>query len=148
MGKLIRRMGIPTFAVSALLLVVLIAAYVMGQSLPVLFTDILRRVGMNGILVLAMVPSIKSGVGPNFALPIGIVGGLFAQLGQNEGFDFRVGGGAAFGANGLIAFSRLAVHPAGKHNLRLVFILVFRPSLGVCSGGAGSGSGHGFTSLS
>lgn len=56
MGKLIRRMGIPTFAVSALLLVVLIAAYVMGQSLPVLFTDILRRVGMNGILVLAMVP--------------------------------------------------------------------------------------------
>ena len=60
MGKLIRRMGIPTFAVSALLLVVLIAAYVMGQSLPVLFTDILRRVGMNGILVLAMVPSIKS----------------------------------------------------------------------------------------
>ena len=48
MGKLIRRMGIPTFAVSALLLVVLIAAYVMGQSLPVLFTDILRRVGMNG----------------------------------------------------------------------------------------------------
>ena len=78
MGKLIRRMGIPTFAVSALLLVVLIAAYVMGQSLPVLFTDILRRVGMNGILVLAMVPSIKSGVGPNFALPIGIVGGLFA----------------------------------------------------------------------
>ena len=45
MGKLIRRMGIPTFAVSALLIVVLIAAYVMGQSLPVLFTDILRRVG-------------------------------------------------------------------------------------------------------
>ena len=80
MGKLIRRMGIPTFAVSALLLVVLIAAYVMGQSLPVLFTDILRRVGMNGILVLAMVPSIKSGVGPNFALPIGIVGGLFALM--------------------------------------------------------------------
>ena len=80
MGKLIRRKGIPTFAVSALLLVVLIAAYVMGQSLPVLFTDILRRVGMNGILVLAMVPSIKSGVGPNFALPIGIVGGLFALM--------------------------------------------------------------------
>ena len=52
----------------------------MGQSLPVLFTDILRRVGMNGILVLAMVPSIKSGVGPNFALPIGIVGGLFALM--------------------------------------------------------------------
>ena len=35
---------------------------------------------MNGILVLAMVPSIKSGVGPNFALPIGIVGGLFALM--------------------------------------------------------------------
>lgn len=79
---------------------------------------------------------------------LGLVGGLFAQLGKNKGFDFGVGRGAAFGAKGLIAFSRLAVHPAGKHNLSLVFILVFRPSLGVCSGGAGSGSGHGFTSLS
>lgn len=79
-GKLIRRMGIPTFAVTLLLIIVLIAAASMGQSMTTLFSDILRRVGMNGLLVLAMVPSIKSGTGPNFALPIGIEGGLFALI--------------------------------------------------------------------
>ena len=80
MKKLINRMGIPTFAVTLLLIVVLITAYVQGQSLQTLFSDILRRVGMNGLLVLAMVPAIKSGTGPNFALPVGIEGGLMALV--------------------------------------------------------------------
>jgi len=35
---------------------------------------------MNGILVLAMVPSIQSGTGPNFALPVGVVCGLFSLV--------------------------------------------------------------------
>lgn len=80
MKKLIDRMGIPTFAVTLLLLVVLVTAYVQGQSLQILFSDILRRVGMNGLLVLAMVPAIKSGTGPNFALPVGIEGGLISLV--------------------------------------------------------------------
>ncbi len=79
-GKMIRKMGIPTFAVTLLLIVVLAAAASMGQNMSTIFGDILRRVGMNGLLVLAMVPSIKSGTGPNFALPIGIEGGLFALV--------------------------------------------------------------------
>lgn len=79
-GAFINRIGIPTFAVAVLLIVVLITAGVQGQNLATLFTDILRRVGMNGLLVLAMVPAIKSGVGPNFALPIGICGGLFSLV--------------------------------------------------------------------
>ena len=73
-------MGIPTFAVTLLLIVVLVTAYAQGQSLQTLFSDILRRVGMNGLLVLAMVPAIKSGTGPNFALPVGIEGGLMALV--------------------------------------------------------------------
>lgn len=56
------------------------ALFCLGQllGLPMgkLTGDILRRVGMNGILVLAMVPSIQSGTGPNFALPVGVVCGL------------------------------------------------------------------------
>lgn len=91
MGKkisdVINRIGIPTFAVGALLLVLLITATVMGQSLPTLLTDILKRVGMNGVLVLAMLPAIKSGTGPNFALPIGIEGGLMAMIVCMQ-FDF------------------------------------------------------------
>ena len=79
-GDAINRIGIPTFAVGALLLVLLITAAALGQSLSTLLTDILKRVGMNGILVLAMLPAIKSGTGPNFALPIGIEGGLMALI--------------------------------------------------------------------
>lgn len=80
MKKMVQKIGIPTLAVSAMLIVVLITAAVQGQSLTTLFSDILNRVGMNGLLVLAMVPAIKSGAGPNFALPIGIEGGLFALI--------------------------------------------------------------------
>ena len=79
-GDAVNRIGIPTVAVGALLLVLLIAAAALGQSIPTLLTDILKRVGMNGILVLAMVPAIKSGTGPNFALPVGIEGGLMAMI--------------------------------------------------------------------
>ena len=45
-----------------------------------LLSDTIKRAGMNGILVLAMVPAIQSGTGPNFALPIGIVCGLFGMV--------------------------------------------------------------------
>ena len=74
------KVGVPTFAVTLLLIVILTAAYFMGQSIPTLISDIIRRVGMNGLLVLAMVPAIKSGAGPNFALPVGIEGGLMAMV--------------------------------------------------------------------
>lgn len=86
-GKAINRIGIPTFAVGALLLALLIMAGVQEQSIPTLITDILNRVGMNGLLVLAMVPAIKSGTGPNFALPVGIEGGLMALMVCMQ-FDF------------------------------------------------------------
>ena len=76
----INSIGIPTFAVGILLLVILISAAALGQSVTTLISDILNRVGMNGLLVLAMVPAIKSGTGPNFALPIGIEGGLMALI--------------------------------------------------------------------
>ena len=80
MKKIVEKIGIPTLAVTAMLVVVLITAAVQGQSLQTLFSDMLNRAGMNGLLVLAMVPAIKSGTGPNFALPIGIEGGLFALV--------------------------------------------------------------------
>ena len=45
-----------------------------------MLSDGLKRFGRWGILTLAMVPAIQSGVGPNFALPLGIVCGLFGQV--------------------------------------------------------------------
>lgn len=78
LSSMVKRVGLPTAIIAAFFLVVLIAAVMLGLSLPVLIGDILRRFGMNGLLVLAMVPSIKSGTGPNFALPLGIICGLLA----------------------------------------------------------------------
>jgi simple sugar transport system permease protein len=49
-------------------------------SFPDMLTDSLKRFGRWGILTLAMVPAIQSGVGPNFALPLGIVCGLLGQV--------------------------------------------------------------------
>jgi len=45
-----------------------------------LISDILIRTGMNGILVLAMVPTIMSGIGLNFGLPLGVLCGLVGVL--------------------------------------------------------------------
>jgi simple sugar transport system permease protein len=76
--SLVRKIGLPTIIIAAFYAAILIAALMLDLSMPILLSDMLRRFGMNGLLVLAMVPSIQSGTGPNFALPIGIVCGLFA----------------------------------------------------------------------
>jgi simple sugar transport system permease protein len=59
---------------------VLILGVANSLSLTVMLSDGLKRFGRWGILTLAMVPAIKSGTGPNFALPIGIVCGLLGEM--------------------------------------------------------------------
>jgi simple sugar transport system permease protein len=84
---IVKSIGLPTLIIAAFFLLVMITAAVLKQSLPILISDILRRFGMNGVLVLAMVPAIKSGTGPNFALPLGIICGLLAwTIGIEMGF--------------------------------------------------------------
>ncbi len=84
---LTKSIGLPTLIIAAFFLLVMITAAILKQSLPILISDILRRFGMNGLLVLAMVPAIKSGTGPNFALPLGIICGLLAwTIGIEAGF--------------------------------------------------------------
>ena len=72
--------NLPRFVIIVFLLVLLAIATYMKQPLGILISDSLIRYGMNGILVLAMVPAIQAGTGPNFGLPIGIVGGLLGML--------------------------------------------------------------------
>ncbi len=62
------------------LLLLLAIALAVGISPVGLLGDSLVRLGMNGVLVLAMVPAIISGIGPNFGLPLGIVCGLLGVL--------------------------------------------------------------------
>ncbi len=77
-NSIIKSIGLPTIIIAVFYAVVLVAAFMLDLSMTDLMSDTLRRSGMNGLLVLAMVPSIKSGTGPNFALPIGISCGLLA----------------------------------------------------------------------
>lgn len=75
---IVNKIGLPTLIIGGFLVILLITGGFLGISMNTLLSDTIKRSGMNGILVLAMVPSIQSGTGPNFALPIGIICGLFA----------------------------------------------------------------------
>lgn len=72
----VRNLGIARSIIGVFLVYLLIQAYFLELPMEQLFSSMLTRFAMNGILALAMIPTIKSGMGPNFALPIGIVCGL------------------------------------------------------------------------
>ncbi len=74
--KLYAKIGLPHIIIVAFFLFLLTAAAPLGLSVRSLMGDTLRRWAMYGILVLAMVPAIQSGIGPNFGICLGIVGGL------------------------------------------------------------------------
>lgn len=76
--KITDKYGYPKVCITIFIVVLLIIAVFQNQSIYSLLRDSLVRVGMNSILVLAMVPSIISGTGLNFALSIGMVCGVLA----------------------------------------------------------------------
>ncbi|MDW7660417.1 MAG: ABC transporter permease [Bacillota bacterium] len=76
----IKNIGIPRFVIVTMLIVIYIAAYFLKLNVPRLLSDNLVRMGMNGVLVLAMVPGILSGTGLNFGLPLGIICGILGGL--------------------------------------------------------------------
>jgi len=76
----VSKVGLPTIIIAVFWIFTLIMGAFLDISTGTLLSDTLKRAGMNGILVLAMVPSIQSGTGPNFALPVGIVCGLFSLV--------------------------------------------------------------------
>ena len=82
-GKLkqfIENAGWPRIIIALFLLALFIAAPFVGVRIDASISDTLVRVGMNGILVLAMVPMIQSGCGLNFGLPLGINAGLLGAV--------------------------------------------------------------------
>jgi len=76
----VNKIGLPTLIIGVFWIILLVAGGFLDISIATLLSDTIKRAGMNGILVLAMVPSIQSGTGPNFALPVGIVCGLFGLV--------------------------------------------------------------------
>ena len=76
----IESVGIPRLIIFGFSIVLAVAAVILGLDLKDLLTNILNRVGMNGILVLAMVPAIHCGIGLNFGVSLGIIGGIIGGL--------------------------------------------------------------------
>lgn len=77
---LIAELGVPRLIIICFVLLLFVIAYSTKLPIGPLLSASLVRVGMNGILVLAMVPTISAGVGLNFGLPVGILCGLVGAL--------------------------------------------------------------------
>ncbi|MDR3672550.1 MAG: hypothetical protein P4L36_17015 [Holophaga sp.] len=97
--------GLPRLLITVFLLLLFAAAPLVGVNLPSSLSDVLIRVGMNGIMVLAMVPMIQSGCGLNFGLSLGVLAGLLGATISIEtgmvgfkGFLIAVLVGQGFGA--------------------------------------------------
>ncbi len=78
--RITSEIGLPRIIISAFFIALCVLAISIGMPIDGLMGDIIRRFGMFGILVLAMVPAIQSGIGPNFALPIGILCGILGGI--------------------------------------------------------------------
>jgi len=77
--RFISSFGLPRLLITVFLLLLFAVAPMVGVDLPSSLSDVLIRVGMNGIMVLAMVPMIQSGCGLNFGLSLGVLAGLLGS---------------------------------------------------------------------
>lgn len=78
--NVIEKVGWPRVIIGLFLFSLFIAAPFVRVRVDVSVSDTLIRFGMNGVLVLAMVPMIQSGCGLNFGLPLGIIAGLIGAV--------------------------------------------------------------------
>lgn len=76
----IKGFGWPRIIIAIFLFVLFITGTFVGVPLDTSFNDVIVRFGMNGILVLSMVPMVQSGCGLNFGIPVGLIGGLVGAV--------------------------------------------------------------------
>lgn len=91
--ELLDSFGLPRLIIACFLLLLLIAAPIVGLDFPTQITNIITRFSWNAVMVLAMVPMVHSGCGLNFGLPLGIVSGL---LGATLSIELGYTGFASF----------------------------------------------------
>jgi simple sugar transport system permease protein len=96
----LKSFGLPRIIIVVFLVLLWAISMFLEIPFPQLLSDTLVRWGMNGVLVLAMMPSILAGTGLYFGLPIGIICGL---LGGVIAIELNLVGITAFFA--AIAFS-------------------------------------------
>ena len=79
-GKLVENAGWPRVIIGLFLFSLFVIAPFVRVRLDASVSDTLVRFGMNGVMVLAMVPMVVSGCGLNFGLPLGIIAGLLGAV--------------------------------------------------------------------
>ena len=88
--------GLPRIIIALFLVALFVVAPFVDVNVAASLSDIINRFGMNGLLVLAMVPMIQAGCGLNFGLSLGVIAGL---LGSTLAMQFGLTGwGGIFGA--------------------------------------------------
>ncbi|GHS91014.1 ABC transporter [Synergistales bacterium] len=90
----------PRIIIGLFLLALFATAPFVGVLVSTSLSDTLVRFGMNGVLVLAMVPMVQTGCGLNFGLPLGIISGL---LGATLSIELNLRGMSGFAAAILFA---------------------------------------------
>ena len=93
LNERIKTIGTSRVIVSAVFIVLLCLLEPLGIGLGTTVSDIIVRIGMNGVLILAMMISVYCGAGLNFGLPIGIVCGL---LGGSLAVEWNMTGFGGF----------------------------------------------------
>ncbi len=85
--------GLPRLIIAGFLLLLFVAAPLVGVNFATQITNTINRFSWNAVMVLAMVPMIHSGCGLNFGLPLGIISGL---LGATLSMEFGFSGATSF----------------------------------------------------
>ena len=78
--KNLESFGWPRLIIAIFLFMMLATTPFVGLNIYTSVSDIFIRFGMNGVMVLAMVPMIRSGCGPNFGLSLGFLAGILGAL--------------------------------------------------------------------
>lgn len=89
-AKFMANFGLARLIILGFFIFLCIMAVVFQLDIAELLTSSLARIGMWGVLVLAMLPAISSGIGPNFGVSLGILCGLVGALTALE-TAFRLG---------------------------------------------------------
>lgn len=111
---LVAKLGIPRVIIGVFFILLCFMALLYDLSLPTLLSNTVVRMGMNSIMVLAMVPGIQCGISLNLGLPIGLVCGLIGGLLTIEwsipgvwGFLFAIAVGVVLAAGAGYLYAQL-----------------------------------------
>ena len=78
--ELLENIGLPRLLIALFLLLLFVIAPFVGVRVDTSINDVIARFAMNGVLVLSLVPMIKSGCGLNFGLQLGVIAGLLGAV--------------------------------------------------------------------